>query len=167
MEWPYPFFVMEWIEPTSTNYNRRTNKTDLSKPWHQLFGGKPLTDEKSALFCSRWIFNVAHHSLPFCLNFRAVRTDSVGKRCDGKLGSTSGRPFGHSSPKTRKSTIMYCKTIKKITWGAHNKEHNSNQKKDPSWWLRDAASTPRRRKLPTSPTTTRTTTTAAMGGGGF
>jgi hypothetical protein len=28
-------------------------KTDLSKPLHQLFGAKPLTDEKSAHFCSR------------------------------------------------------------------------------------------------------------------
>jgi hypothetical protein len=72
-------------------------------------------DEKPAHFFSRSIFNVAHYSLPFSLNFLADRTDSVGKRCGGKLGSNSARPFGHSSPKMQKSTIMHCKTVKKIT----------------------------------------------------
>ena len=57
---------------------------------------------------------VALHSLPFCLNFFAVSTDSVRKRCGWKLGSSLARRFGHSLPKMRKGTIMYCNnTIKK------------------------------------------------------
>ncbi len=70
-------------------------KTGKPKRAHWLFGGKPLTDEKLAHFCSRSIFYVAHHSICFCLSFLADRTDSVGKRC-GAL------PFGYSSLKMRK-----------------------------------------------------------------
>jgi hypothetical protein len=52
-------------------------------------------DEKSAHFCSRSIFYVAHPSIRFHLSFLADRTDSVGKCC-GAL------PFGYSSLKMRK-----------------------------------------------------------------
>ncbi len=75
---------------------------------------------------------VAHHSIPFCLNFVAVRVDSVGKCCGANLGSNLARPFGHSSPKTRKSTIMYHKTIEKITYcallfWAHSTPHHPRE----------------------------------------
>ena len=70
-------------------------------------------DEKSGQNFLRSIFNPTHHFVLLCLDFLAVRMAFVRKRCGGKLGSTSGRPFGHSSPKTQKNTIMYCKTIKK------------------------------------------------------
>jgi hypothetical protein len=59
------------------------------------FWQEALTDEKSAHFCSRSIFYVAHHLIRFRLSFLADRTDSVGKRC-GAL------PFGYSSLKMRK-----------------------------------------------------------------
>jgi hypothetical protein len=57
----------------------------------------------------RPIFNPAHHSTRFRLNFLAVKMDSVGKRCGWKLGSTLACPFQVSSPKMIKCTIMYSK----------------------------------------------------------
>jgi hypothetical protein len=62
------------------------NKTDKSKRKGVYFGGKVLTDEKSARFVFKSIFNPTHHSLPFRLDFLADRSALVGKRCGGKLG---------------------------------------------------------------------------------
>jgi hypothetical protein len=61
-------------------------KTDKSKRKGVGFGGKVLTDKKSAQFFWGSIFHPTHHSLPFCLNFLAVRMNLVKKRCGGEFG---------------------------------------------------------------------------------
>jgi hypothetical protein len=61
-------------------------KTDRPKRAHFSFGGKLLKDKKLAQNLLRLIFNPTNHSLPFCLDFLAVRMDLVGKHCEGILG---------------------------------------------------------------------------------
>ncbi len=77
--------------------NKAPCKTDKSKRKGVCFGGKVLTDKKSAQFIFRFIFNPTHHSFPFCLDFLADRSALVGKRCGGKLGWSD---LSHSLPKT-------------------------------------------------------------------
>ncbi len=62
------------------------SKTDRVKRAHFSFGGKLLTDKKSARIVLRSIFNPTHHSLPFCLDFLPVRMNWVRKCCERILG---------------------------------------------------------------------------------
>jgi hypothetical protein len=71
------------VKPDSKHCLLKTNK---SKRKEVRFGGKVMTDKKSALFCFSSIFNPTHHSLPFCLDFLTIRMGLVRKRCGGKLG---------------------------------------------------------------------------------
>jgi hypothetical protein len=64
-------------------------KTDRIKRAHFSFGGKLLTDEKSAQIYLRSIFNPTHQFLCFCLFFLSVRMDWVGKCCGRKLGGVN------------------------------------------------------------------------------
>jgi hypothetical protein len=75
------------------------SKTDKSKRRIVCFGGKVLTDNKSAFFPFRSILN------PTCLDFLAVRTDLVRKRCGGKLG------WSDLSNSCQKLSVKYYNTL--------------------------------------------------------
>ncbi len=51
-----------------------------------VLAGRCWGTKKSARFYFKSILKPSHHSLSFCLDVLAVRTDLVGKRCGGKLG---------------------------------------------------------------------------------
>jgi hypothetical protein len=58
--------------------------SDKSKMKVVCFGRKVFMDKKSARFF--WsIFNPTHHSLPFCLDFLAVKMDLVDQHCGRKF----------------------------------------------------------------------------------
>jgi hypothetical protein len=81
------FGTKKWTaDAQNCRITARINKTDKSKRKGVCFGGKVLTDKKSAQFLFRSIFNPTHHSLLFCLDFLADRSALVRKRCGGKLG---------------------------------------------------------------------------------